>query len=94
MAATTRSVRFALALGTFASVLALVAAGCGGGGSASPQEQWANSVCSAVGDWADQIKGVASDVQDEIKSPSANLGSTVQATFSRAWTTRRRSPPT
>ena len=79
MAPATKSVRFALALGTFASSLALVAAGCGGGGSASPQEQWANSVCSAVGDSSDQIKGVAGDVQDELKSPSADIATSIQA---------------
>jgi hypothetical protein len=43
------------------SVLALVAAGCGGGGNsdAKANQAYANGVCTALGSWATEVKSLA-----------------------------------
>ena len=43
------------------SVLALVAAGCGGGGNSDKKanEAYANGVCTAIGTWATEVKSLA-----------------------------------
>jgi len=63
--------RIALASALVATVV-LLAAGCGGGGSdqASPEEQWANDVCSSIVTWKTEIEGIVSDTSNAIKSPA------------------------
>jgi hypothetical protein len=54
-------VRCAVAVAVLLSVLALVAAGCGGGNSdKKANEAYANGVCMAIGTWATEIKSLAS----------------------------------
>jgi hypothetical protein len=63
--------RVALALLALGSVLAALAAGCGGS-EPSPGEKWASSVCTEVSDWRGQIEKIAGDVRTELQSPGLN----------------------
>jgi gas vesicle protein len=64
------------------TALAACSAGCGGG-SASPTEQWAGSVCTAMDDWATQINGYADDIRSQLQSPSADTAANIQATVTK-----------
>jgi hypothetical protein len=72
----------------FASVLALtatlavVAAGCGGG--ASPEEKWADSVCTDIGDWKSQIQKSVSDVREQLQSPGTGTIAAIDAEIQEA----------
>jgi uncharacterized phage infection (PIP) family protein YhgE len=50
------------------ATLAFVAAGCGG---TPPEEKWAGSVCSDIGDWKSQLQKSVDDVRNELQSPGA-----------------------
>ena len=75
----TRVVALPLSISIVAASLALVAAGCGGSGTPSAQEQWAGSVCTQVLNWENQITKIASDAKDALSSPSAGLADTLKA---------------
>lgn len=49
------------------AALAFIAAGCGGG--ASPEEKWAGSVCTDIGDWKSEVKKATDDISAEVQSP-------------------------
>jgi hypothetical protein len=52
-----------------ALVLALAVAACGGGNEASPEEQWASSVCTAMDTWKTDIASITTDATDALKDP-------------------------
>jgi hypothetical protein len=66
-----------------AALLAMVAAGCGGK-SASPEEQWASSVCTAFGDWKDQVQKSSDNIQSQLKSPQQGMVTTIQSELKSA----------
>lgn len=74
-------VAFAAALVSTA-VLAVAAAGCGGGDS-SAAESWADDVCTSIGDWKGDIRNAGDDIRAELRSPSdgslARIGESVQS---------------
>jgi hypothetical protein len=70
---------FALPIATLGTAVALLAAGCGGGGTPSAQEQWANDVCTQVAAWQDQITRLGSDAKDDISSPQPGLIESLKA---------------
>jgi hypothetical protein len=49
-------------LAVVCGALAFLAAGCGGGESAS--KQWADDFCTSVGDWRNEVEEAASDLAD------------------------------
>jgi len=49
------------------ATLLVVAAGCGAG--ASPEEKWADSVCSSIGDWKSQVQQAKDDISTKLSSP-------------------------
>jgi chromosome segregation ATPase len=57
-----------------ATILVLVAAGCGGG--ASDEEKWAGSVCSDIATWKQQLQQQVNDARSTLQSPG---GGTVDA---------------
>jgi hypothetical protein len=73
--------RSILALISLAAVLALVGTGCGGG--PSPQEQWADDVCTQIADWKEQIEDIVADVQTELESPGLDTLAVVRASVER-----------
>ena len=56
---------------TWAVMLAL--AGCGGGGSASPEETWASSVCASISTWKTDVDTITSDAADALTKPGATV---------------------
>jgi hypothetical protein len=64
------------------ALVALLVAGCGG--SPSPQETWANSVCEPLVTWKDQISAIGDDVTSELKSPSAETRANITASVTKA----------
>jgi hypothetical protein len=53
-------------------VLALVAAGCGGSGGASAEEEaWANRVCASIASWRTEVETIATDAAEAITEPGA-----------------------
>lgn len=66
------------------AILAVTAAGCGGGGSPSPQETWAESICKPIVTWKQQIQTVAKDVETDLKSPSATTVTSVKSSLTQA----------
>ena len=70
---------------TFVSsaVLAVGAAGCGGGGETSSAESWADDVCTSVADWKGEVRNAGDDVRSELRSPSSGsltrIGESVQS---------------
>ena len=44
------------ALGVLCVVLALAAAGCGGGGDTSSSDEWASTVCGALDEWGKNLQ--------------------------------------
>jgi hypothetical protein len=48
---------------TCVAVLALLAAGCGGGDDESASQAWANDFCSAAADWRSSLEGIAGQFQ-------------------------------
>lgn len=64
-----------------AALVALLVAGCGG--SSSPQETWANSVCEPLVQWNDQISAIGDDVNSELKSPSAETRANLTASVTK-----------
>jgi hypothetical protein len=63
------------------SSLAFLAAGCGG---ASPEEKWAGSVCTDIGDWKDQVQKSANDVQEKLQSPETGMLAAIDADVQEA----------
>jgi chorismate synthase len=57
-------------------MIAVVAAGCGG---SSPEEEWAGSVCSDVGDWKTQVQKASDDVKTQLQSPQAGTLAAIDA---------------
>lgn len=53
-----------------------VAAGCGG---SSPEEKWASSVCSDIGDWKSQVQQSSDDVRAQLQSPKAGTLASIDA---------------
>jgi hypothetical protein len=79
-----RRARVAPALSILAAVF--VAAGCGGSGTPSAEEQWANSVCTEVAGWQSQIEGLASQAKDELSSPQPGVIANLKAEAQKAVT--------
>ena len=67
--------RFAAAV-VLSAVLGIVVAGCGG---SSPEEEWAGSVCSDVGDWKSQVQKASDDVKTQLQSPQAGTLAAIDA---------------
>ena len=57
------------------AILVLVAAGCGGNSDKKANEEYANSVCTAIGSWEQQIKSIATTFSGGVSA--ANLQSKV-----------------
>jgi hypothetical protein len=49
------------------TLLAAIAAGCGG--SKSAEEKWADSVCTNLGNWKSQVKQSTDDIAAKLRSP-------------------------
>ena len=62
--------RILLPVSVLTLVLALVAAGCGGGQSA--EEKWANDVCTPINNWNTQIRQLINDAKSAVSAPDAN----------------------
>jgi methyl-accepting chemotaxis protein len=60
------------------TVLAFAAAGCGGS-EPSASEEWADDVCSTVGDWQDEIEESAGDIREQVQSPGADTLEAIQS---------------
>jgi methyl-accepting chemotaxis protein len=52
---------------TLTTLLAAIAAGCGGSNSA--EEKWADSVCTNLGNWKSQVKQSTNDIAAKLRSP-------------------------
>jgi methyl-accepting chemotaxis protein len=65
------------------AVLAVGAAGCGGGGDTSSAESWADDVCTSIADWKEEIRHAGDDIRAELRSPSTGtlgrIGDSVQS---------------
>jgi len=48
------------------TVVALLAAGCGGSSDKKANEAYANNVCNAIGAWEQQVKGIASGFTNDL----------------------------
>jgi hypothetical protein len=59
-----------------AATLSFLAAGCGS--SASAEENWADSVCTSVGNWQDKIKKSADDIKSKLQSPSVGTTAAIK----------------
>lgn len=64
------------------AILAVAAAGCGG--STSPEEKWAGTICSDLGDWEDQVRENADNVQTELQSPKLGTLAAIDAQVQEA----------
>jgi ABC-type transporter Mla subunit MlaD len=79
-------------------MVAVVAVGCGG---SSPEEEWAGSVCSDIGDWKSQVQKASEDVKTQLQSPQAgtlaaintDVRSAVDATQQLATDLKATKPP-
>lgn len=64
------------------AMLAVGAAGCGGGDT-SAAESWADDVCTSISDWKTEIRNAGDDIRAELRSPSdgtlARIGESVQS---------------
>ena len=60
------------------AMLAIFAAGCGGGGT-SAEEEWAGDICSAVSGWQDQVEQSTNDVREALQSPGAGTVAAIEA---------------
>src|SRR5688572_25268761 len=61
-------------------VLALVAAGCGGSGGASAEEEaWANEVCASIASWRTEVETIATDAAEAVTEPGATRATIVGA---------------
>ena len=63
------------------AALALVAAGCGG---ESPEQKYADSVCTDVGSWKSELQKSADQIQTELKSPSAATPAAIKTQVQKA----------
>jgi hypothetical protein len=61
-----------------AGLLVVVAAGCGEK-SASPEEQWASSVCTAFGDWKGQVQKSVDGVRSQLESPQQGMVTSIKS---------------
>ena len=52
------------------AVLAVAVAGCGGSSDTKANEEYANSVCSAIGNWEQQIKSIATSFSGGVSQAS------------------------
>jgi hypothetical protein len=68
-----------------AAALVGIVAGCGKS-SASPEEQWASSVCTAFGDWKSQIQTSANDIKAQVQSPQQGMVATIKSDVQSAGT--------
>jgi ABC-type transporter Mla subunit MlaD len=62
-------VRTPAAIAAFALAVGVALAGCGG--STSPQEKWASSVCTSISTWQQKVNKVTSDAADALAQPGA-----------------------
>jgi hypothetical protein len=65
-------------------MLAVVAAGCGGGKSA--EEKWAGSVCTDISNWKGDVQQNANNVRDKLKSPQEGTVAAIDAEIQKAVT--------
>jgi len=56
--------RAALVLPVLVVVLALAATGCGGGDEATPAEEWADGVCTAISSFRDDLTQISEQLAD------------------------------
>jgi uncharacterized phage infection (PIP) family protein YhgE len=79
--------------------LVVAAAGCGAG--ASPEEKWADSVCSSIDDWENQVQQAKDDISAKLNSPGSgtlaaintDVGNAVDATNQLATELKKIGPP-
>jgi chromosome segregation ATPase len=64
------------------ATLAFVVAGCGGG--ASPQEKWADNVCTHLGNWQDQLNKTVADVSSQLESPGPGTRAAIKTDIQNA----------
>jgi hypothetical protein len=64
------------------AILAVAAAGCGGGASA--EEKWADSVCTPLGTWKSQIQKSTDEIREKVRSPGAGTLAAVQGDVQEA----------
>jgi septal ring factor EnvC (AmiA/AmiB activator) len=65
-----------------AAVAVLVGAGCGG--ETSAQEEWADNVCTDVGDWQDELQQAENDIRAALQSPGTGTLDAVGTAVRRA----------
>jgi len=53
-------------------LVALGAAGCGGGNKQSATEKWADTVCTAIGSWRSQLTTLRTNITNDVKSGTLN----------------------
>jgi hypothetical protein len=71
-----------LAAAAVAATFAFVLAGCGGG--ASPEEKWADNVCTDLSNWQGQLNQVTNDVSSQLQSPGAGTLAAINADIHKA----------
>jgi ABC-type transporter Mla subunit MlaD len=62
------------------ATLAFVAAGCG----QSPEEKWASSVCTDIGNWKSQVQKSTNEIRDKLQSPQAGMLAAIDADIQEA----------
>ena len=60
------------------ATLAILAAGCGGGGT-SAEEEWASDICSAVSGWQDQVQQSTDEAREALQSPGSGTLAAIDA---------------
>lgn len=65
-----------------AAALALLASGCGG--SKSAEEQFADSVCTSVGEWQDAVDSSVNSVRAQINSPTPGMVASINTEIQSA----------
>ena len=73
--------RVAAAL-ALAATLAFAVSGCGGG--TSPQEKWADNVCTNLGNWQDQLNKSVADVNSQLESPGPGTRTAIKSAIRSA----------
>jgi hypothetical protein len=74
--------RILLPVSMLTAVLALVAAGCGGGQSA--EEKWADDVCTPIQNWETQIRQLVDDAKAAVSSLDASTIDTLKTDAQKA----------
>jgi hypothetical protein len=65
-----------------ASILVVVAAGCGGG--QSEEEKWAGNVCTDISNWQSQVKKSTDNIQAALQSPGTGTLATINSEIQKA----------